>query len=205
MISSPAKAKEDPYSRMYSYCSSLGCDNHLFYSYYRENSDRFCRERSIVTGNRQSFSTLKAVTREIEAHGLPEHFSLIAMIESSLNPNASAGNYRNSAKGLWQIQTDTAKDLGLSVYPVDERFDVYRSTAAAAKYIHWLSNRLDGDLVLSALAYHAGIGRIERLSQETGTLNPWYLSSLISAKEPDKDYLFKFFSYTLSFMNVGCK
>lgn len=186
------------------YCHVLGCDNYLFYNYYTKNNNRFCHEKRVVSNNGRAMSTLRTLAHEVQRHGLPEHVSLIALMESSLNPRASAGNGSNSAKGIWQIQTATALDLGLSVHPIDERFDVKKSTAAASDYIHWLSDRLDGNLTLSILAYHAGIGRVERLSKKTGTNNPWYLSSLISDHEPDKDYLYKFFSYTLSFMGVGC-
>jgi membrane-bound lytic murein transglycosylase MltF len=202
---SKSETLDEPSQEMVRYCSVLGCDNHLFYNYYIQNKARFCHEKKVVSNNKRAMGMLSILADEVKKNGLPEHLSLIPLMESSLSPRASAGNSYNSAKGLWQIQTSTALDLGLSVKPVDERYDVRKSTLAASNYIKWLSTKFEGDVVLSVLAYHAGIGRIERLSKKTGTINPWYLSSLISDHEPDKDYLFKFFSYTLSFMSVGCK
>lgn len=58
----------------------------------------------------------------------------------------------------------TARWLGLTLEPNDERFDPYRNADAAARYLHYLYQRF-GDWRLALAAYNAGEGRVRRLLQ----------------------------------------
>lgn len=188
-----------------SYCERAGCDNQLFYRFYESKKERFCREAGVFLSNRKHVKTLSFLIDSSIEKGLPGSFSVVPVVESSLRLDVPASEHPNAAKGLWQFKPSTARDMGLIVNEsIDERLDMYRSTEAGLKYLTWLAKRFDGDVNLAILAYHAGVGRVERVSRKYNTKNAWYISSLISAKHPDRDYLPKFYSYTLALTNKGC-
>ena len=74
--------------------------------------------------------------------------------ESAWNPSAisSAG-----AVGLGQFMPDTAAEFGVN------RNDPESSIDGAARYLRYLVNYFDGDLVKAIYAYNGGMGRIQRL------------------------------------------
>jgi membrane-bound lytic murein transglycosylase D len=83
----------------------------------------------------------------------------LAIIESALNPIARS---RVGASGLWQFMAATGKmyNLKMTSY-VDERFDPYKSTAAACKLMRDLYN-IYHDWAIVLAAYNAGSGTINR-------------------------------------------
>lgn len=142
---------------------------------------------------------------QMSKSGLPRTLGLIPMLESSYAIGERSQLSGRSAAGPWQFLPDTARDMGLKVTrEEDERFSLQKSTAAGAKYINWLASQFNGDYNLAILAYHAGIGRIEKLITKYQTDNPWFLSKLISEAYPDKDYLAKFHSYAVVLTTNGC-
>ena len=188
-----------------SYCEQAGCDNQLFYRFYESKKARFCRDARIFLSSKKHIDVLGYLIEASTSKGLPGSFSVVPVIESSLRVDVPASEHPNAAKGLWQFKPSTARDMGLIVSDeLDERLDMVRSTEAGLKYLVWLANRFDGDVNLAILAYHAGVGRVERVSKKYNTKNAWYISSLISAKHPDRNYLPKFYSYTLALTNKGC-
>jgi len=103
------------------------------------------------------------------------------------------------------MKPDTARDMGLRVdASVDERLDINLSTTAGLKYLSWLERKFDGDHNLAVLAYHTGIGNVERMISKYGTDNAWFLSRLLGKNNADKDYLLKYYSYSLALMKKGC-
>jgi len=90
---------------------------------------------------------------------MPEELVYLAMMESGLSARAVS---KASAVGLWQFMGPTAQQYGLRVDEwVDERRDPVRSTDAALTYIQWLHERY-GSWYLTAAAYNAGPGRVDR-------------------------------------------
>jgi membrane-bound lytic murein transglycosylase D len=67
-------------------------------------------------------------------YDVPEELKYLTIVESAMNPKATS---RVGAAGLWQFMYTTGKNYGLEVNSViDERRDAYKSSDAAAHYLH---------------------------------------------------------------------
>ena len=89
----------------------------------------------------------------LKAHGIPDDFKYLAVIESRLNPLivSPAG-----AASVWQIMKATGKELGLEINnEVDERYHLEKSTVAAADYLRKSYEKF-GSWTLAAASYNAG-------------------------------------------------
>ena len=61
-------------------------------------------------------------------------------------------------KGLMQVHPDVEKDMGVQ----GDIFDPRTNIMAGTRLLRYLANRLDGDLVLTISAYHAGLGSLAK-------------------------------------------
>jgi len=93
------------------------------------------------------------------AEGIPPELAWLAEVESSLNPQARSPA---GARGLFQLMPATAKSMGLSLFPFDERVQPGKNAGAAAKMLHRLHDRFD-DWPLALAAYNAGEGKLAAL------------------------------------------
>jgi membrane-bound lytic murein transglycosylase D len=86
-------------------------------------------------------------------------------VESALNPVAIS---RAGAGGLWQFMVGTGKMYGLEVSSYqDERFDPYKSTDAACRYLKSLYKTF-GDWQLALAAYNSGPGNVNKAIRRSG-------------------------------------
>lgn len=125
----------------------------------------------------------------LAAHGIPNDFKYMPLVESGIRGGVSP----KGAAGYWQFMPGTARMYGLKVNKhVDERYNLEKSTKAAARYIKELYGIFDS-WTLVAAAYNVGDGHMKKqinrqkednyfkmkLNRETGA----YVYKLISMKE----------------------
>lgn len=129
--------------------------------------ERFDRElSSIVYTHGTTMLMIKRANRYfpemapiLEANGVPSDLLYLACAESSLNPRAYSPA---KAAGIWQFIASAAKEYGLEVNDeIDERYNVEKATAAAARYLKKAYNRY-GDWPSAMAAYNGGMARIAK-------------------------------------------
>ncbi|MBL7726371.1 MAG: lytic transglycosylase domain-containing protein, partial [Dinghuibacter sp.] len=105
-------------------------------------------------------------------YGVPRQLKYLAVIETNLNSRLVSWA---GAAGMWQFMPETGRMYGLRVDGVvDERFDYYKSTHAAAKYLRDLYMKLK-DWLLVIAAYNGGPGRVYSAIARSGSRNFWDL------------------------------
>lgn len=129
----------------------------------------------------------------LHAHGIPEDFKYLALIESGfMNVVSPAG-----ATGFWQILEGTGRELGLEVNSqIDERYHVEKATIAACKYLLDAKNRF-GSWTLAAAAYNIGNARLRR-TLDTQRVQNYYDLHL---NEETSRYVFRILAIKTIFSN----
>ncbi len=96
---------------------------------------------------------------------MPQDLLYLACIESSLNPRAYSPA---KAAGFWQFIPSAAKEYGLEVNDeVDERYNIEKATAAAARYLKKAYARY-GDWPSAMASYNGGMARISGALDKQG-------------------------------------
>ena len=117
---------------------------------------------------------MQAILRE---HGVPEDLVWVVLAESGFNPRVRSGV---GAAGPWQFMDGTAGVYGLAKdHWIDERFDIERSTHAAAVYLADLETRF-GSWELALAAYNGGYGLVMTAIERHNTNNFWALCEMES-------------------------
>ncbi|HZK08874.1 MAG TPA: LysM peptidoglycan-binding domain-containing protein [Bacteroidales bacterium] len=107
----------------------------------------------------------------LDSYNLPLELKYLAVVESALIPNAGS---HAGAKGLWQFMYGTGKMYGLQVTSmVDDRYDPYKSTIAAAEHLRDLyAIYHDWSLVLAA--YNSGAGNVNKAIRRSGGVKNYW-------------------------------
>lgn len=122
--------------------------------------------------------------RMAERYGVdPYIFRRMIQQESGFNPRAR--NERSGATGLAQVMSETARDPGYGVKPLEDRYDPVESLRFGAEYLKAMLDKFDGDYRLALAAYNAGPGTVERaggVPQIDETLQ--YVKSILEVEAP---------------------
>ncbi|WP_457639973.1 LysM peptidoglycan-binding domain-containing protein [Persephonella sp.] len=112
-----------------------------------------------------------------DRHGIPDELIFLPIIESHFNIKAKSPA---GAAGLWQFMPQTARMYGLTINKwIDERYDVEKSTTAAALYLKDLYGIFE-DWSLALASYNTGEGVIIRKINKYGGLNFWDIDEYLS-------------------------
>ncbi len=122
----------------------------------------------------------------LKKNGLPEDLVYLSMIESGFNMKARSPA---KASGPWQFIDETGRRYGLKVdHWVDERYDLEKSTVAAARYLKTLFDRF-GCWYLAAAGYNAGENRVERAIEKEDTKDFWKLRKYKTLPKETQEYV----------------
>lgn len=145
-----------------------------YLNYFKDSS----KGRGLMRGWLRRAPRYEATLRAIlSAEGVPEDLVFVALAESGFNPTARS---RVGAGGMWQFMEATGRVYGLSQdYWIDERYDVVRSTHAAALYLKDLHTRF-GTWELALAAFNAGYGLVMVSIDRHNTNDFWRLADLES-------------------------
>ncbi|RYU92998.1 LysM peptidoglycan-binding domain-containing protein [Emticicia agri] len=100
------------------------------------------------------------IERILELEKVPDDFKYLAVVESSLLPDAVSSS---NAVGFWQMKASTAQEVGLRVdSDIDERKNIYASTRAAAAYLK-RNNQIYKNWISTLYSYMLGAGGISKI------------------------------------------
>jgi len=105
------------------------------------------------------------IRRVFRERGLPEQLASLPHVESSFNPLAYS---HAGAAGLWQFMPSTGARYMRIDRAIDERYDPWRSSEAAAALLRD-NYRVTGTWPLAITSYNHGAGGMLRASQQLGT------------------------------------
>ena len=141
---------------------------------------------------------LQLIQSKLVENHLPPDLAYIVVVESGFRFNSKSGA---GAAGPWQFVPITARGLGLRVdSTVDERYDVEKSTIAAARYLRKLIADFGAgqSFMLALAAYNMGPTKVRRIIRRVE--NPikqrdfWYLYRTRAFPEETREYVPKIFA-----------
>jgi membrane-bound lytic murein transglycosylase D len=136
------------------------------------------------------------IEKVLEENEVPVELSYLCLVESQYNSRTIS---HAGAAGLWQLMPETARLMGLKVNgSVDERFDPYKSTEAAVKYLKYLHS-IFNDWGLAVAGYNMGPGRISNLLKEGKGTTYWELRQYLPKETQNYVPAFIAASYLMQF------
>ena len=121
----------------------------------------------------RSYTYFPIIEAGLRQHGLPDELKYMVMVESAMNPTATA---RDGKKGLWQLSPTLAKRYDLTINDeINECFDPELSTDIACKCLGQLYDYYD-DWLLALTAYDLGAAYVDRaIEAAEGCKDYWIL------------------------------
>jgi membrane-bound lytic murein transglycosylase D len=111
--------------------------------------------------------------RVFREEGVPEELIWLAQVESGWRNDAVSPA---AAAGVWQFIPRTAIRFGLRVEEGrDDRFDYYKQTRVAARYLRFLHDRYDGNWPLAIGAYNCGEANMDRAIERAGGVEDFWV------------------------------
>ncbi|MCI0732424.1 MAG: FHA domain-containing protein [Methylococcaceae bacterium] len=173
-------------------------------------------ERAIARAEAHGF--LPVIQRAMTKQDLPLQFFYLGLRESGFQVDAVGPETRYGiAKGPWQFIPETASRYGMNIGPLagerqfdpgDERFDVFKSTHAAARYlkdIYATKAQASGLLVMAS--YNWGEQNINRLldqmPENPRERNFWELINRFTIPDETYQYVLYIFSAAVIGENPG--
>jgi len=148
----------------------------------------------VILWLKRSYRHLPHIEKMLKENGMPDDLKYIAVAESALRPHVGS---RKGAIGFWQFTTVTGRRYGLVINEhVDERRNIFASTAAAIQYLKQL-HQIFGSWTLAAAAYNMGEGGLMAEILEQGTKNYYTLYLPLETQR----YLFRILSVKLILSN----
>jgi len=127
--------------------------------FYRElhfNTRKNSSTRLLLSNVRHWLPYISGVLKQ---YNLPEDLKYVAVAESNLLNDAVS---HKGAAGFWQLQEQTALELGLEINDeIDERFHPTKSTRAAVRYFRQAHHEF-GNWTSAAASYNRGINGLQR-------------------------------------------
>jgi membrane-bound lytic murein transglycosylase D len=160
--------------------------------------DGYVKRRRIGTEKILGLSTLYFPIFEyyLKLYNLPEDLKYLPVIESALMTKAISPK---GAGGLWQFIPSTAKGYGLRMNNyVDERFDIHKSSEAAARLLSDLYMRYE-DWSLTIAAYNSGTVNIDNAIRKGTSKDFWEIRKHLPKET--QEYVPKFIaaSYVMNY------
>lgn len=151
-------------------------------------------ERMVGIGYNHYFPIFEEALQRYE---MPSELKYLACIESALKQNAFS---RAKAAGLWQFMPATGMLLGLEVNSfLDERYDLYKSTDAACRYLLQLYKTFN-DWPLAIAAYNCGPGNINKaIARSGGRHTFWEIYNFLPAETRSYVPLFIAATYIMTY------
>ena len=151
--------------------------------------------------------TLEKMRRVFAAHNLPADLAFITVVESAFHWDSVSSN---GAAGPWQFVPATARSFGLKVdAEVDERFDLDKSTGAAALYVRRLISEFGAgtSAMLALAAYNLGPTRVRRvvrrIEDPIKQRSFWYLYRNRTLPAETREYIPKIVAVIIMLRNPG--
>jgi membrane-bound lytic murein transglycosylase D len=155
----------------------------------------------------------------LQRYAIPVELRVLVTLESGFNPYAKS---RAGAYGYWQFMDATAKEYGLAIRETvtvkvkkkgqkpltkkvtskrDDRSNLYRSTAAAARYLRDRRKNLGDDWLLIVASYNYGIGNVWQVIEDSGLEHPtfWDIKDKLPAET--RNYVMNFIALNVIFHN----
>jgi membrane-bound lytic murein transglycosylase D len=129
--------------------------------------DLYALRRKDVTSKVLGMSQLyfPMIEEHLIRYNIPIELKYLAIVESALNTSAIS---KVGAGGMWQFMPNTGRIYGLDITSyIDERFDPYKSTDAACKYLKHLYG-IFGNWELVLAAYNSGPTNVNKAIRRAG-------------------------------------
>jgi membrane-bound lytic murein transglycosylase D len=139
----------------------------IFVADYADDNDELFEQ---IRLNKSNY--LKTIDKVFTQYNVPVELKYMAIVESKLKTNARSGV---GAVGVWQFMPATAKRFGLKITSAyDERQHLWKSSAAAAKYLNELYDIFQ-DWLLVVASYNSGPAPVLNAIKKSGSRNFWKL------------------------------